>query len=64
MIPLCFKCASAVKVYDEDFDCHKIVGCKENPEIENHGDACELCPLLPENQEQIRKEVERNHQQW
>jgi len=47
-MPICWKCASAVIVPNDDSKSHGLESCKEEPKIKDYQDAENMCPLLPQ----------------
>jgi hypothetical protein len=44
-VPMCWKCASKITELHEDNSLN-LVGCKEEPKIEDYSDAEKMCPLM------------------
>ena len=45
-MPICWKCASAVIVPNDDGKSHRLESCKEEPKIKDYQDAENMCPLV------------------
>ena len=46
MIPMCWKCASAIIKLDDNLGVKWLIGCKECDKVKDYEAAKEYCPLI------------------